>query len=246
MLNQETGPLPLPADGIEDNRRHLRYLKTTNSGSFNEFGIFVVSSNDNKTSICSLALTEDGRVDERGGAPYWSQILLGFSPDDYRLRFKTNPLRLQVVGVETQKVAQRIPIRDVRYVHSGGVEVVGESGCLLDPRIHSDISRKDRILAAADQGVRPERFDNSLLVKLLEPDLAGERVLYLDLHYFDHKGGETKLVEDGVVIDMKTKKLLRRSFEHPLSYARWGEPFIPGIRGRGSLTKTPMPTKSYL
>ena len=178
-----------------------------------------------------------------GGAPYWSQRLLGLSPDEYRLILKSDPLRLQVINEERGKVVGRIPIKDVRYISLGGVEVVGESGYLLDPRIFSDISREDRILAAADQGKRPSHFDNSAYVKVLEQDMVGEKVLHLDLDFsrwFSVKGRDRNVenIRDGVVIDMKTRKLLRRKFEYPLAYARWGVPFTPG-RGRFEIpTKT--------
>lgn len=238
MLNQEASPLPLPVDAIKWNRYLLNGTQISNGGRFSEFGIFAVSKDSGREG--GLELQSDGNIrDSRGGNQFWSQRLLGLSPDEYRLRLTKGRVMLQLIDPKSQQIAGRLPINGLRYVDLGGVQVVGESGYLIDPIINSDISRKDRRLAAADQGIKPQYLDNSTFVKLLEPDLAGEKVLYLDLHFFDHVGGETRWIDDGVVIDMKTKKLLRRRFEHPLSYERRGVPFTSG---RGS-SRLEIPTK---
>lgn len=231
--NAETGPLPLPANEIEKNKRYFRVSEVANDGRFNEFGIFHLGRASEFAS--GLGFRDDGRLVYGPGIPYWNQRLLGLSPEEYRLRLKKDPtVMLQLIDQERQRVARRLSIKELRRIDdiNSGIMVVGESGYLINPRNYRDIQREDQILAGADQGKRPIYFDNSPFVKLFEPNLAGQNVLYLNLSFFDYKDGKTKLVDDGVVIDMENKMLLGRRIEYPLAYAKWGEIFGPGNFGR--------------
>lgn len=229
MLDLETGPLPLNEEILKEVKSHMsgEYTHITNAGRFDDFGIFFVSNNTELAG--GLDLTDEFRLAGEFGLPLWNQRLLGLTPDDYRVTLRRRPGRaLQLMDLRSQKLAGSISPRDVRRISGGGIEVVGESGYLIDTRIFPDINWIDRRLANADQGRRPSHFDNSHYVKLLEPGMEGQSVLYLDLHFFDKTDGEVIYVPDGVVIDLQTRRLLRRSFEQPLSYERWGEPFAPG------------------
>lgn len=229
--NPETGPIPLSEKGIAEMRYHLMETYINGDGWFNGYGIFTTFSR----GVLDLPVSKI----ERGlpwshGRRHWSEKLLNLSPRSWKLSINDKGL-VNVTSKRTGRLRFQIQPEDIRLAESSlnGWNWVGKSQYLVHrASYHSDsestrqlkIKRDqelDKILAAADQGKRPDYIDNSPFVKIPDPQYIGRRVMNLSF-----MGSLNETIEgvkdDGVVIDPRTKQLIIRIYEYPLSYEKWG------------------------